>query len=871
MSSFALVPLVRKSPIHPIITMITASTATTRNRAPAGANAFAVAHSNSAAATLAITCALNNATVGKISCDRLDNAIRVPTKRASTAVAVAPLSSDLVRNSRAMMLALTGTTSCSLKTTDTAIIVHSTIPAITVCSVRNRSRVSPFGNRQIDADNVMATVSAGNDQNFCLRSPANSNGVTASSTVFIFINGTPVAIRINSTMSIANAISRFAPNNLTDHGLSAARVDNGPVVSILSSNGPLPTTAVVNRNKQIPPATGVSSSTFNDFSPVASNVSFFRSLRKVLMATRSFQIVSTAGSFNRVFKIVSGNIKTANLDSHNALGVDPSSFGPRHIRLRFSDNIHGFTFPLIGINSGLNGIAKIINCNFNDCRVIIARSFAGRVAPNNLTPRIDALAHNNRRLLITACGILGLSPGSGSNSHSVTSNHFTTVTRRVVNGLGQPSVVTLRRIRSGDNSAGSKIATTSRALRALISTVTTTNNPACTFLSGPFVAGGTDNNRPNTGVHATCLCSPDQMDFIRNSLTAVNKRKTNRTFTKTHLPLVTDFRFGNRAIALIGGRFSSGNNDTPVLNARRPFRTHRRSPAIGNSLSRQRTRSLTIRGCIGNLLKAGPSTGIIILNSLGRFRFISPIHSLTTGANLAGLVRALPSGRHCAFVFRNGSRALSRVLIDNKLTAKTRISVIGIGIRFTTAPRQTDSRSPILTEFHFTPTFGSVANAGNQSILINATNGSHVFTDRNPSIVAANNNHSRVICARAGRANSAVASFRIKTSRLIFASLLTDINCNNAGPLTSNAVRLHGLNGDKHARLSLRLRHDNNKHGRFAGFVAFRKMSTTTLGGPRGFLFWTDSESLGPSSPARPLLPAVNKKRLREVGTPLRA
>jgi predicted extracellular nuclease len=552
-----------------------------------------------------------------------------------------------------------------------------------VHDIQGASHISPFNG--LCLKEVSGVVTAKRSNGFYMQDPNPDGDDATSEGIFVFTSSAP-AVSVSQAVQVRGSVIEFRPGGSSSTNLTITQLGNpGLVITLLSSDNPLPAPTVIGSGGRIPPSTVIeddvvgSVETSGVFDPANDGIDFYESLEGMLVQVNDAVAVGPWRSFgsNREIPVVGDNGAAASLRTNRGgVVIQPGDFNPERIIL--NDLIAGGpTLPPVSVGDSFPGATiGVMDYSFGNFKLqvitLASVAFSGLARETTQSP-VDG------ELAVATFNVENLSPNDPQTK-------FDELADLIVNNLQAPDIVALEEMQDNDGTSGgtgSPVVDANVTFDRLIAAIVTAGGPTYDYQQINPVDDA-EGGAPGGNIRVGFLFRTDRgLSFVDRPggdsvtpTTVLGSGPTTRlslspgrvdpldsawsTPEGTRRSLAGEFTFAGHTVFVIANHWKSKSGDQPLFG--------RFQPPFLTTEAQRILQAQSINDFVDSLLAADPNAKVIVLGDLNDFQFSTALATLK-GSVLTDLIETLLPEERYSYVFDGNSQTLDHILATGSLLA----------------------------------------------------------------------------------------------------------------------------------------------------------------------------------------------------------
>jgi uncharacterized protein len=540
---------------------------------------------------------------------------------------------------------------------------------VEVHDLQGASHLSPLAGRLVSGVAGIVTARLGNG--FYLQDPTPDADHATSDAVFVFTSSAPT-VAVGDALLVAGRVAEFRPGGATSTNLTTTEIV-APVISVLSSGNPLPTTTVLGAGGRTPPTTVIeddaarSVETSGVFDPAQDGIDFYESLEAMRVQVNNAVAVGPTNQFGEI-PVVGDTSAAAGIDTvRGGVVISPDDFNPERIFL--DDTILGT--PVVNVADRFTAaVVGVLDYSFGNFKLNVTIPLT-RI--DGGLEREETRAPADYEIVVGTYNVENLDPGDGAA--------FARHAGLIVHNLQAPDVIAVEEIQDNDGATDSGTTDASASWDMLIAAIQTAGGPEYEYRQIDPV-NNADGGQPGGNIRVGFLFRTDRgLEFVdrpggdSTTATSVVSRPSgprlslspgrvdpgNDAWQATRKPLAGEFRMHGKKVFVIANHFSSKGGDEPLFG--------RFQPPTRVTETARHAQAQVVNDFVDRILSVDPAANVIVLGDINDFEFSETVEILEGGV-LRTLMDTLPKAERYSYVFEGNSQVLDQILVsDNVLGA----------------------------------------------------------------------------------------------------------------------------------------------------------------------------------------------------------
>jgi predicted extracellular nuclease len=578
---------------------------------------------------------------------------------------------------------------------------------VEIWEIQAAAHLSPYNGQTVQTnDNVVTAV---RNNGFYIQTPdARADGSHASSNgILVFTSSTP-AVLVGQQVDVRGIVSEFRPGGLSGGGLTITELTN-PIVTIDSSNNPLPAISIIGIGGRIPPSAVINDDgtgnveTSGSFDADLDGIDFYESLEGMRVQVNNAIVVGATNDFGETW-VVADNGANANLITpRGGILISPADFNPERIQLE--DTVYPGLYPQLNVGDKLTTAAiGVVDYGFGNYELLVTEAFT--TVAGGLAPEVTSLSGSERDLTVATFNVENLAGNAAPAA-------FSSRAAQIVNHLGSPDILVLEEIQDNNGEINDSITDASATLNNLIGAIVAAGGPSYQFQQVDPV-DDQDGGAPGGNIRVGFLYNPMRVSFVSRpggSPTTPNSAVCgpngaelqfspgridpgNPAFSTSRKPLSGEFVFNGETIFVIGLHFNSKGGDNPLFGFNQP-------PILSSEVQRLQQAQI-VNNFVDSLLGCQADASIVVLGDVNDFDYSAVANTLSGGV-LHNLMSILPANERYSYVFDGNSQVLDQVLVSQQIFDNLRgYDVVHVNAEFGVQVSDHDP-SIMLSQFNSAP------------------------------------------------------------------------------------------------------------------------------------------------------------------------
>jgi predicted extracellular nuclease/2',3'-cyclic-nucleotide 2'-phosphodiesterase (5'-nucleotidase family) len=574
---------------------------------------------------------------------------------------------------------------------------------VRISDIQGAGHTSPLVGQTVTA--VPGIVTAVDSNGFYLQAPNPDADIATSEAVFVFTGSAPT-VNVGDSITVSGAVSEFTPGGASSGNLSTTQIGSNPVITVLSSNNPLPAAIILGSGGRELPNQMIDSDPLSVFNPTADGIDFYESLEGMRVTAKNVLAVSPTNGFGEIYGVVDNGVNATGLSQRGTINIAPDDFNPERVQIDEDTGVLDFAFPNVNVGASLGDVTGVIGYNFGNFEIIPTEDFVSQIIPSTLQPEVSTLTPSSDQLLLATYNVLNLDPNDADGDADIANGRFTAIANQIVTNLNAPDIIGLQEVQDNSGSTNDGVISADLTLQTLITAIATAGGPTYAFIDNTFIGNNTSGGQPGANIRTAFLYNPDRVDLVEGSVQTVGSQGNGEAFFDTRLPLIADFTFNGETVTVVNNHFSSKGGSSPLFGVNQPSvgdeanGNGQENPTLNGSLDQRRAQAQVVNDFVDSVLANNGDAQVVVLGDFNEFEFISPLEILA-GDVLTNLVETLPDTERYSFIFDGNSQSLDHILVTNNLSTNAQVDIVQLNTEFVDNVQRASDHDPILAQLEF--------------------------------------------------------------------------------------------------------------------------------------------------------------------------
>ncbi|MCP4212869.1 MAG: hypothetical protein GY764_15530, partial [Halieaceae bacterium] len=591
---------------------------------------------------------------------------------------------------------------------------------IRIHDIQGAAHVSPMEGMTVQ--DVAGIVTATRSREFYMQEPDDSadGDINTSEGIRVFA-GSDHGVTVGDAVLVDGEVEERGFGN----DLSVTQLTD-VTVEIVSSDNPLPSTAIIGSGGRIPPNAVIDNNSAGDantkspFDAANEGLDFYESLEGMLVQVNDALAVGPTSGYGEIPVVGDGGANATSWTARGGLIVKPApddpangyvrggDFNPEHISV---DDAIIRSEPKVDVGDAFAGsIVGVMDYSYGRPKLLNTEPMPD-VIPGDLDREIAASSADTD-LRVATFNVLNLGPDDSADK-------FAGLADIIITNLGSPDILGLQEILDNSGDVDDGVVDGSRSYLMLIDAIASAGGPTYDFLE-VAPENKQDGGRPGSNIRVGFLFRPDRVTFVRRpGATAsvgtevvasssgprltLNPGRVDPTnpawaedeatgFEGTRKPLAAEFLFNGRPVFVVVGHFKSKSGDNPLFGRVQP-------PVFATEVQRK-AQGQVVNDFADSILAIDPNANVIVMGDFNDFEFASPLQAVK-GDELTNVIELLPENDRYTYIFEGNSQTLDHILVNDSLKGRmTGFDIVHVDAEFSDSSRFSD-HDPVLATFDF--------------------------------------------------------------------------------------------------------------------------------------------------------------------------
>lgn len=550
-------------------------------------------------------------------------------------------------------------------------------PGIDIHDIQGSGHTSPLAGKSVQK--VSGIVTACSKNGFYIQSPQPDELDATSEGIYVFTNDMP-RVATGDLVEVSGVVMEFIPGGKETGNLSITEIQK-PVITILSTDNPLPGAITLGREGRMPPASVIDDDRLSEYNPSQDGIDFFESLEGMRVQINQALVIGPTNAYGEIVVLADGGAGVDGLGNRSVLTIHENDYNPERIML--DDGM--LTLPNLAAGDALaDPIIGVMDYSFGNYKVQVTQKLNeihGNLLPESLSEaEVDILT-------LATYNVENLDPFDGDEK-------FTLLARQIVDNLKSPDVIALQEIQDNSGPLDDGQVEADKTFNKLITAIRKAGGPAYTYVDTP-VQDNNDGGETGGNIRAGFLIRSDSGVVFQSTgnprsparYSADNRLTPNparikpnaQAFRASRKPLAMQITKGGRSYLLINIHLSSKNLDTPLFGAHQPPILFSEPPRL--------QQAQVIHAFIADLLQKNPDAYVVLLGDMNDFQFSKTLQTLA-GKELLNIYSRLPREECYTYIHEGNGQALDHILYSRNLEPQVvEARPVHINVEFPSAGR----------------------------------------------------------------------------------------------------------------------------------------------------------------------------------------
>jgi len=571
---------------------------------------------------------------------------------------------------------------------------------VTIMAIQGAGHVSPLLDESVTTEGVVTAIDS---NGFYLQDPA-GDGIDATSDALLVFTGAAPAVAVGDVLRLSGRVGEFTPGGSGSGNLSTTQLGNVTIDRIGSAALPAP--VIMGLAGRPAPDRHIDDDAFARFDPDSDGIDYFESLEGMRVRVPMPLVIAPTNRFGELFTVADHGATASGLSERGTLNIAPDDFNPEKIQIDVDDGILAdFELPSLAVGAVLEDVTGVLGYGFGNYEVYPTVPF-GTASAASLHPETGHVATGDGRLTLATYNVLNLDPNDDDGDTDVADGRFEAIAGHIVSNLGAPAIVALQEIQDGNGSVDDELVSAAATLQTLADAVSAAGGPAYRSIDTEGLVPVSVGGQPGGNIRVAFLYDPARVSLAGEAMPLVDPQdqavNVINPFFGSRIPLVANFKLGERTLTVINAHLSSKGGSAPILGTEQPFEALQEDIDVNGSLDERRLQAAAIDAFVAERLAADPTAAIIVLGDLNEFEFVSPVQDLL-GANLVNTTEAIDERERYSFIFQGNSQQIDHVLVSEALAASAEVDAVHVNVEFPGTGGRASDHDPVLASVDLTP------------------------------------------------------------------------------------------------------------------------------------------------------------------------
>lgn len=561
---------------------------------------------------------------------------------------------------------------------DYAFSFTTVVENLLIHDIQGTSHISPFTG--VGVSGVTGMVTALTSNGFYLQEPdADADASPATSEGIFVYSGAAPMVQVGDAVQVSGVVSEFRPADDAEN-LSITEI-TAPVVTVLSSGGPLPAPEILGAGGRMPPPAVIEDDASGDvettgiFDPDADGLDFYESLEGMLVRVNDAVAVGPTGAYGEL-PVVADNGADASLRTpRGGILTRLADFNPERILLDdeiLKDLSPAQSMPEGNVGAVFSGpVVGVMSYSFGNFKLQAVQ--APTVSSNPIVQQTAAEA-SAKSLAIASFNVENLDPSDDATK-------FSTLAGLIVNHLRSPDLLALEEVQDNNGATNNGVVAADQTLSMLVDAIEAAGGPTYDYRQIDPI-NNEDGGETGGNIRVVFLFRTDRgLSFVDRAPGAGQNLSADPVtvdagpsgpqlswspgrivdadgvdaFSASRKPLVGEFLYQGQRLFVVANHFNSKGGDQPLFGRYQP-------PALSSEAKRVQ-QAQNVHDFVESILTLNAQANVIVLGDLNDFPFSAPLNTLK-GSLLYNLMERLPEAERYSYVFDGNSQALDHILVS---------------------------------------------------------------------------------------------------------------------------------------------------------------------------------------------------------------
>lgn len=601
---------------------------------------------------------------------------------------------DFARPGEATADAAEGVAANTPNAANSLLVVEPAEPELTtIMAIQGAGHSSPLVGQRVTTSGIV-TALAGNG--FYIQDPEGDGDIATSDAIFVFQGNNP-AFRpaIGDAVTVEGAVSEFTPGGAASRNLSQTQLGGAPVITVVSSDNPLPAAVLIGLEGRLPPSGLIDDNAFAVFDPANDPIDFFESLEGMLVTIAAPRVVAASNGFGEIFTVVDGGAGIDRFADRGVLAIAPDNYNPEKVQLQFGSGnpLNDLETPMVDVGAIFADVTGVMSYAFGNFEVLVTEPVEVVFEPE-LQETVTTITAAEDRLTIASYNVLNLDPNDADGDMDVALGRFDTLGRHIAVNLGAPDIVALQEVQDNSGSANDGVTSAALTLQLLADAIVAAGGPRYEVIDNPFILDGRSGGQPGGNIRNAYLYNPERVSFDADSLRTIGAQTPGQPFDGTRLPLIAEFGFNGETVTVVNNHFSSKGGSAAIFGTEQPFEQRQDDPMVNGGVDARLAQAQAVKDFVDALKADDPDARVAVVGDFNEFEFNPPLSLLTE--TLTNLVETLPQEERYSFVFQGNAQTLDHILVSPTLAEGAEFEFVRVNIEFAERPETGSDHDPLV-------------------------------------------------------------------------------------------------------------------------------------------------------------------------------
>jgi len=566
-----------------------------------------------------------------------------------------------------------------------------------IMAIQGAGHTSPLLGEMVMTEGVVTAV----DSNGFYLQDVNGDDDPATSDALLVFTGAAPEVTVGQLLRLTGEVGEFTPGGSRSRNLSTTQL-GGATIELIG-NAELPAPVIMGLAGRPAPTENIDDDAFASFDPDSDGIDYFESLEAMRVTVPQPLAIAATNRFGELFTVADGGTAATGLSERGTLNIAPDDFNPEKIQIDVDSGVLAdFELPSVAAGAALADVTGVIGYGFGNFEVIPTQAFAV-LQPSALQPSIGDVERGEGRLTVATYNVLNLDANDADEDDGgdsdVADGRFQTIAGHIVSNLGSPAIVALQEIQDDNGSVNDEVTSAEATLQALADAVSAAGGPAYAIVDTPGLVPASVGGQPGGNIRVAYLYDPARVELLGEAMPLVDPADqavdVMNPFFGSRIPLVVEFRVGERTLTLVNAHLSSKGGSAPILGLAQPFEALQEDIDVNGSLDERRLQAAAIAAFVAERLGADERAAIMVLGDLNEFEFVSPVQDLL-GAQLVNTTEAIDERERYSFIFQGNSQQIDHVLVSPAIADGADVDVVHVNVEFPASAARGSDHDPVL-------------------------------------------------------------------------------------------------------------------------------------------------------------------------------